>query len=490
LALQTPLANAVTASLQLSSAKLVVLDLLAQGAFSPVQELMRRDDVHSVVSRQKLSDGQPFPVPIVLPVQESQVSPPGTSILLRDVQNRLFGILHIQEVFPLDPAWAGTVVPSPAMDDQYALSGWIECMDAGRSASLSEFSPGRVCVSEMLADASPQKRVLAIESWNVSDPRQTHALRRWAEHLQATVLLNLCDRETQVDDFDRFYRLRRVAQAAATDFSKHRPILNVIGFQPAPADERLILLHALMHKNYGADVWLMHLPTQREQDPARSAWWTRLAERCRHEYGIELVFPQEESEQDCSFHAAKPRVDALSTSGLCIWLTGLSGAGKSIIAEKLTIQLMEQGRRVTLLDGDVVRTHLSKGLTFSKQDRHLNICRIGFVAAEIVRHGGVAVCAAVSPYQASREAVRQMMPEGTFIEVFVDTPLAVCESRDAKGLYAQARSGTLPAFTGLTDPYETPLCPEVHLAAHTASPWDAAHQVMAFLFREGYLAIG
>jgi sulfate adenylyltransferase len=473
LASQTPLARTVTASLQLSSAKLVVLDLLAQGAFSPLQQLMRRDDVHSVLAQQKLSDGQPFPLPIVLPVQESQVSPPGTSILLRDVQNHLFGVLHIQEVFPLDPAWAATVLPAPALDDQYALSGWIECMDAGRSATLSEFSP-----------------VLAVESWNVSDPRQTHALQWWAEHLQATVLLNLCDRATQVDDFDRYYRLRRAAQAAATDLSNHQPILNVIGFQPAPADERLVLLHALMHKNYGADVWLMHLPTQREQDPARSAWWTRLAERCHREYGIQLVFPEAESEQDCTFHSAKPRMDALSTSGLCIWLTGLSGAGKSTVAEKLTIQLMEQGRRVTLLDGDVVRTHLSKGLTFSKQDRHLNICRIGFVAAEIVRHGGVAVCAAVSPYQASREAVRQMMPEGTFVEVFVDTPLAVCESRDAKGLYAQARSGTLPAFTGLTDPYEAPLCPEVHLAAHAASPWEAAHQVMAFLFREGYLAIG
>src|SRR5207248_2646912 len=135
--------------------------------------------------------------------------------------------------------------------------------------------------------------------------------------------------------------------------------------------------------------------------------------------------------------------------GICIWFTGLSGAGKSTTAQILTIMLLEHGRQVTLLDGDVMRTHISACLGFSKEDRDTNIRRIGFVAAEIVRHGGVAVCAAVSPYRATRDEVRAMFGPNQFIEVFVDTPVEVCEARDAKGLYAKARQGVVRNFTGV-----------------------------------------
>src|SRR5207244_5899438 len=138
--------------------------------------------------------------------------------------------------------------------------------------------------------------------------------------------------------------------------------------------------------------------------------------------------------------------------GICVWFTGLSGAGKSTTAEVLTTLLLEHGRQVTLLDGDVVRTHLSKGLGFSKEDRDANILRIGFVAAEIVRHGGAVVCAAVSPYRATRDRVREMVGADRFVEVFVDTPLDVCEARDKKGMYAQPRRGAIRTFTGIDDP--------------------------------------
>src|SRR5262249_39020069 len=146
--------------------------------------------------------------------------------------------------------------------------------------------------------------------------------------------------------------------------------------------------------------------------------------------------------------------------GVCVWFTGLGGAGKSTTAEVLTVLLLEQGRQVTVLDGDVVRTHLSKGLGYSKEDRDTNIRRIGFVAAEIVRHGGVVVCAAVSPYRATRSDVRLMVGTDHFVEVFVDTPLEVCEARDTKGLYAKARRGEIKNFTGIDDPYEPPETPE------------------------------
>ncbi len=173
--------------------------------------------------------------------------------------------------------------------------------------------------------------------------------------------------------------------------------------------------------------------------------------------------------------------------GVCVWFTGLSGAGKSTTAEVLTELLLERGRQSTSLDGDVVRTHLSRGLGFSKEDRDTNIRRIGFVAAEIVRHGGIAVCAAVSPYRATRNDVRNMVGSDRFIEVFVDTPLEVCELRDTKGIYAQARRGEIKNFTGIDDPYETPLSPEISLDTTSSSAEANARLILDSLAKRGFV---
>jgi sulfate adenylyltransferase len=172
--------------------------------------------------------------------------------------------------------------------------------------------------------------------------------------------------------------------------------------------------------------------------------------------------------------------------GVCIWFTGLSGSGKSTTADAVATSLIRCGRTVTVLDGDVVRTHLSAGLGFRKDDRDANIRRIGFVASEIVRHGGVVICAAISPYRATREECRAMIGTDHFVEVFVDTPLAVCERRDPKGLYARARRGEIPHFTGLDDPYEPPLHPDVTLdtIAHTAE--DNVRTILSRLAQMGF----
>jgi len=173
--------------------------------------------------------------------------------------------------------------------------------------------------------------------------------------------------------------------------------------------------------------------------------------------------------------------------GVAIWFTGLSGAGKSTIAEALTILLLEYGRQVTMLDGDIVRTHLSKGLGFSKEDRDVNIRRIGFVAAEIARHGGIAVAAAISPYRATRNDVRSLVGNDRFIEVFVDTPIEVCEERDVKGMYAKARRGEITGFTGVDDPYEAPLNPEVTLQTVDTTVEANARAILALLIERGYV---
>jgi sulfate adenylyltransferase len=176
--------------------------------------------------------------------------------------------------------------------------------------------------------------------------------------------------------------------------------------------------------------------------------------------------------------------------GFCIWFTGLSGSGKSATTQVLTSLLLERGREITILDGDVVRTHLSKGLGFSKEDRDTNILRIGFVAGEIVRAGGGVICAAISPYRATRNEARKMVGDN-FITVYMDTPVEVCEERDVKGLYAKARQamheGKPMGFTGVDDPYEPPIEPEITLKGYGSSPEENARTIIQYLENEGYL---
>jgi len=183
------------------------------------------------------------------------------------------------------------------------------------------------------------------------------------------------------------------------------------------------------------------------------------------------------------------RKATVAERGVCIWFTGLSGSGKSTTAEALLPLLREQGREVTLLDGDVVRTHLSKGLGFSREDRDTNVRRVGYVAAEVVRHGGLAVAALVSPYRDTRDEVRRMVAEGRFVEVFVDTPLDVVEQRDVKGWYAKARAGEVKEFTGVDDPYEPPLSPELTLLTVDTTPERNAHVVLEYLAQRGLVDV-
>jgi sulfate adenylyltransferase len=178
----------------------------------------------------------------------------------------------------------------------------------------------------------------------------------------------------------------------------------------------------------------------------------------------------------------------LYKQGFCIWFTGLSGAGKSTVAAILVTKLQEQGRMVTLLDGDNVRTHLSKGLGFSKEDRDTNIRRISFVALEIVKHGGAVVCAAISPYRAVRNECRSTFTVPSFIEIFMDTPLQVCEARDTKGLYSLARAGKLENFTGVNDPYEVPESPEIKICFPGNSAEQNADMIINYLIKTHLLA--
>ncbi|HKZ71101.1 MAG TPA: adenylyl-sulfate kinase, partial [Anaerolineales bacterium] len=357
--------------------------------------------------------------------------------------------------------------------------------------------------------------------------------KRAAQAVDGALLLHPDAGLTQSGDVDHFTRVRAHKELAARYYERGRILLSLLPLATRLAGPREAVWHALIRRNYGAN----HLLVGRDYaspglDSAGKPFYNpgeaqELVAQYQTELGVamipfrELVYqPEEQRYEDVSKAAGRisiplseaqvrddylnagrklpewftrPEVaDILAEShpprhrqGVCIWFTGLSGSGKSTTAELLTTLLLEHGRQVTLLDGDVVRTHLSKGLGFGKEDRDINIRRIGFVAAEIARHGGIAICAAVSPYRATRNDVRQMTGADRFVEVFVDTPIEVCERRDVKGMYAQARRGEITGFTGIDDPYEPPLNAELNLETVGHTPEQNAHLVLHYLVGRG-----
>jgi len=178
-----------------------------------------------------------------------------------------------------------------------------------------------------------------------------------------------------------------------------------------------------------------------------------------------------------------------TSSGLTIFLTGLSGAGKTTLAQMMAVKLAgNRGRKTTVLDGDEVRHYLAQELGFSKEHREINVRRVGFVAGEITKHGGIAICALIAPYAAGRQKNRHLINKhGGYVEVYVSTPLTVCEMRDSKGLYAKARQGLIQQFTGLSDPYETPENPELIIDTSKLGPEEAVDQIINYLKKEGYV---
>jgi sulfate adenylyltransferase len=336
---------------------------------------------------------------------------------------------------------------------------------------------------------------------------------------------------TKPGDVDHYTRVRTYKALTEHYFDRERVLLSLLPLAMRMAGPREALWHALIRRNYGAN----HLIVGRDHASPGGSFYgpydaQALVAQYADETGVkplpfqELVYLAGEDRYE---EASRVPAGAVTRSisgtqvrdeylgkgmplpewftrrevaailaesypprerqGFCIWFTGLSGAGKSTTGEFVVRLLMEHGRQVTVLDGDIVRTHLSKGLGFSKEDRDTNILRIGFVAAEVVRHGGAVVCAAVSPYRSTRDAVREMVGADRFLEIFVDTPLEVCESRDAKGMYVQARAGVIRHFTGIDDPYEEPLHPALAIDAVNVSAEVNARAIVEKVRERGFV---
>jgi sulfate adenylyltransferase len=341
---------------------------------------------------------------------------------------------------------------------------------------------------------------------------------------------------TKPGDVDHYTRVRTYQALTRQYYAPNRVLLALLPLAMRMAGPREALWHALIRRNYGAN----HLIIGRDHaGPGRNSEGEpfygpydaqELVKRHEDELGVKvvnfkrLVYMVDEDRYEevskipkgtptASISGTEVREEYLnngkslpdwftrpevaqilsetypprSKQGVCIWFTGLSGAGKSTTAEVLSVMLEEHGRQITVLDGDVVRTHLSKGLGFSKEDRDTNIRRIGFVASEIVRHGGVVICAAVSPYAATRNDVRNMIGADHFVEAYVNTPLEVCEARDTKGLYEKARRGEITNFTGIDDPYEQPQHAEIVLDTVNQTVEENARRIIDYLIERGFV---
>jgi sulfate adenylyltransferase len=531
-------------SIQISERAACDLELLAVGAFSPLDRFMGRADFQRVLADMRLASGVLFPVPVTLPVEPGGALQLDQEIALRSLKNELLAVLTIEEIYAWDRARTAQAVCG-TQDVRHPLVAemhrWGRINIAGRLRVLQlpphyDFQVLRLTPAQVRAglEALGQPNVVAFQTRNPLHRAHEELTKRAAQSVDGVLLLHPVVGLTPPGDVDHYTRVRAYKALAERHYDPNRILLSLLPLAMRMAGPREALWHTLIRRNYGANYLIVgrdHASpgVDSQGKPFYGPYDAQeLVEKLGPELGMgmvpfrELVYlPNEERYEELSSVPAGAAVVSLSGAqvrdeylnlgqplpawytrpevaeilaetypprhrqGTCLWFTGLSGAGKSTPAEVLTVLLLEHGRQVTVLDGDVVRTHLSKGLGFSKEDRDVNIRRIGYVAAEIVRHGGIVICAAVSPYRATRNDVRSMVAQGHFVEVFVNTPLEVCEARDAKGLYARARRGELQAFTGIDDPYEAPLNPELTLdtVVHTAE--ENARLILDYLTQAG-----
>jgi sulfate adenylyltransferase len=521
-------------------------ELLVTGGFSPLDRFMGERDYRRVVDDMRLAGGTLFPIPVTLPVEPAAGLRLDQEVALREATGRLLAVMTIDEIYPWDRRELALGVfgtddrshPLVAELDAWGslnVSGRIDAVALPHRLDLREL---RLTPAQTRAElaARGHARVAAFQTRNPLHRVHEELLRRTAAAIDGALLLHPAVGMTRPGDVDYYARVRTYKAVTARYLPRDRVLLALLPLAMRLAGPREALWHAIIRRNHGAS----HFIVGRDHaspgvNGAGEPFYPPYAAQeliAVHgpEIGVtpvpfeELAYlPDEDRYEEISRvppHAtvasisgtqvrdeylargrrlpgwfSRPEVaEVLAEAypprhreGFCVWFTGLSGSGKSTTAEMLAVLLMERGRQVTMLDGDVVRTHLSSGLGFTKADRDVNIRRIGFVASEIVRHGGAVICAAISPYRQTRDECRRMAGAGRFVEVFVDTPLDVCEERDTKGLYGKARRGEITGVTGIDDPYEPPSHPEVTLDTVRHTVDENAHALLDHLVGRGFV---
>ena len=518
-------------SIQISERSVCDLELLATGAFSPLDRFMGEEDFGRVLEEMRLSSGHIFPIPVTLATDPSPDLRLDSQIGLRNAKNELLAMMAVEEIYAWDlkevsnKIFETQDVRHPLVAEMYRwgklhISGKIQMLQLPKHYDFQDLRLSARETRERLSQIG-RTNVVAFQTRNPLHRVHEELTKRAAKKHDATLLLHPVIGMTKPGDVDHYTRVRTYRALASHYYEGESVLFSLLPLAMRLAGPREALWHALIRRNYGANYLIVgrgHASPGNDSDgnPFYGPYDAQnLVGKYAQELGVgvvpftELVYlPEEDRYEEANRIPTGARSASISGTevrekylnegrelpswftrpevaeiladsnpprhkrGVCIWFTGLSAAGKSTTAEVLANLLMEQGRQVTVLDGDVVRTHLSKGLGFSKEDRDTNIRRIGFVASEITRHGGAVICAAVSPYRATRNDVRNMVGSDRFVEVFVNTPLEVCEERDPRGMYARARKGEIKGFTGVDDPYEPPEQAEIVIDTVGTTPED------------------
>lgn len=539
-------------SWDLTARQVCDLELLLSGGFSPLRGFMSRADYEGVCHNMHLASGVLWPMPITLDVSEDfakSLKPGSSKVALRDPEGVMLAVLHVEDVWQPDrkaeakAVFNSTSSAHPGAD--YAINKANPWYVGGRVEGLQQpshydFRALRFTPAELRAEFARLgwRRVVAFQTRNPMHRAHQELTFRAAKQVEASLLIHPVVGMTKPGDVDYYTRVR-CYQLLLAKYPPGTVKLSLLPLAMRMGGPREAVWHGIIRKNHGcthlivgrdhagpgkdtdgkpfygpyeaqevfakhqAELGVTMVPFNmmvylENQDTYVPDDEVPAGERVLNISGTELRQRLNEGRDIPTWFTYPEVVHELRRSypprhkqGLTIFFTGLSGSGKSTIANVLLTKFLETGGRpVTLLDGDLVRKHLSSELGFSKEHRDINIRRIGYVASEITKNGGIALCAPIAPYDTVRKQVRAMVePLGGFILVHVATPLEVCEQRDRKGLYAKARAGIVKEFTGISDPYEEPKDAEVVINTADLSPEEAAQEIILHLEREGFIGV-
>jgi sulfate adenylyltransferase len=540
-------------SWDLTPRQLCDLELLLSGGFSPLQGFMARADYEGVCHNMLLASGVIWPIPITLDVPEEfarKLTPGSSKVALRDPEGVMLAVLNVDEVWHPDrkeeakSVFGTTSAVHPGVDyvlnksNPWYVGGKLEGV---QYPSHYDFKALRLTPTELRAEFSRLgwRRVVAFQTRNPMHRAHVELTFRAAKTVEANLLIHPSVGMTKPGDVDYFTRVR-CYQLLLSKYPPGTVKLSMLPLAMRMGGPREAIWHALIRKNHGVTHFIVgrdHAGPGKDSDgkPFYGPYQAQeLFKKHEKEIGVTMVpFSMmvylEDQDRYVPDNEVSPGARVLNISGtelrarlndgrdipvwftypevvrelrrsypprhkqgITIFFTGLSGSGKSTIANVLLTKFLEVGGRpVTILDGDLVRKHLSSELGFSKEHRDINIRRIGYVASEITKNGGIAICAPIAPYDSVRKQVRQMIDShGGFVLVHVATPLESCEQRDRKGLYAKARAGIVKEFTGISDPYEAPTDAEVVINTAELSAEEAAQEIVLHLEQQGYIGVG
>ncbi len=537
-------------SWDLSERQICDLELLANGGFSPLDRFMGQQDYDSCVNQMRLDSGELWPIPITLDVSKEFANDIslGEKIALRDAEGVLLAVLEINDIWTPDKqkealnVYGTDDLKHPAVAYLFKQSGAVYLGGSIQATQLPrhyDYRNLRHTPAELRERFKQMgwSKIVAFQTRNPMHRAHQEITLRAAKQLEANLLIHPVVGMTKIGDVDHFTRVR-CYEHLLKSYPEQTTALSLLPLAMRMGGPREALWHAIIRKNYGCT----HLIVGRDHaGPGKDSHGKdfygpydaqQMLQEHQSELGITMVPFQmmvyvQERAQYIPADEVNDNETALNLSGtelrrrlvegldipdwfsypdvvkelrrtypprnqqgFTVFFTGLSGAGKSTIANALVVRLMESGNRpVTVLDGDLVRKHLSSELGFSKEHRNINVLRIGYVASEITKNSGIAICAPIAPYKDTRDQVREMISVfGAFLEVHVSTPLDVCESRDRKGLYAKARAGIIGSFTGISDPYETPINPELSIDTSKCDQEEAVQRVLLKLEHMGLLS--